>query len=830
MTETAEKTTKTLPENLHFKGKWRSYQQNFLDEITIHLADKKLNVVAAPGAGKTTLGIEIVRRLNRPALILAPTITIKNQWKQRIIDGFLEENEDNSWISTSIKNISTVTSTTYQSVHTVIKDSVLQEKFFEELKKHGVKTLVLDEAHHLRTEWYHSLEYLCDKLAAQDFRIISLTATPPYDVSVSEWNNYHSLCGSVDAEISIPELVQNGDLCPHQDLIWFSNLSEDEKKIVFDFKKNRDNFFKYLNKESDFSYAIKTSVFVDDYENNVEIIYDNTDFTIAIISYLLSIDDMSVEAAVLAEFLCLTKAQIPVFDYEIAQTLFNGILGKYHKYFKNVPLLKSKLKEYKLLKTSTTVDFTGEEDLKKIYARSLNKLNAIKEITILESQLLNEQLREVVLLDYIGAKKSIGLNVLSVFDNLCELKNNKVAILTGSLIVVPDIAKEQLYELLKKHNIDRKNVLLTEYNSGYLRVETYGNVNLVGVITELFSGGAFNILIGTQALLGEGWDAPCVNALIIASTVGSFMLSNQIRGRALRINKNSPQKTADIWHLVSLSNGEESFDLNIVKKRFDTFEGVSFIDDKIQNGLERLGYDWAWIIDSKCQKLNEYSKYLAAQRKSLSKKWQQVFVESSVLEEKIRPRVYETIQIKGIKLPNICFAGYENRLYKFIRNIIGKTVIKYSGNDVFLIADAILKTMCETNIILTPYQDIKLINKMSFNNQKKLCEIYLTLLNCTNYERNLFVKTLNEFFEPPKNNRYILRKEDTETRTFRYLSVPDIIGSKKNKVKILERNLEPVLGYIDIIFTKNPEGRRELLKAKFNLLELQKISKCKIWI
>ena len=167
---------------------------------------------------------------------------------------------------------------------------------------------------------------------------------------------------------------------------------------------------------------------------------------------------------------------------------------------------------------------------------------------------------------------------------------------------------------------------------------------------------------------------------------------------------------------------------------------------------------------------------------------------------------------------------------ELIRNIIGKTVIKYSGNDVFLIADAILKTMCETNIILTPYQDIKLINKMSFNNQKKLCEIYLTLLNCTNYERNLFVKTLNEFFEPPKNNRYILRKEDTETRTFRYLSVPDIIGSKKNKVKILEKNLEPVLGYIDIIFTKNPEGRRELLKAKFNLLELQKISQCKIWI
>ena len=77
MTETQEKFLKQLPENMHFRGVWRSYQKNFLDEISVHLCDNKLNVVAAPGAGKTTLGIELIKRLNRPALILAPTITIK---------------------------------------------------------------------------------------------------------------------------------------------------------------------------------------------------------------------------------------------------------------------------------------------------------------------------------------------------------------------------------------------------------------------------------------------------------------------------------------------------------------------------------------------------------------------------------------------------------------------------------------------------------------------------------------------------------------------------------------------------------------------------------
>ena len=159
MTETQEKFLKQLPENMHFMGVWRSYQKHFLEEISVHLCDNKLNVVAAPGAGKTTLGIELIKRLNRPALILAPTITIKNQWKQRILEGFLTPEDDSSWISTNIKDIKTITSSTYQSLHTIIKDNASKKIFIEELKKHGIKTLVLDESHHLRTEWYHSLDY-----------------------------------------------------------------------------------------------------------------------------------------------------------------------------------------------------------------------------------------------------------------------------------------------------------------------------------------------------------------------------------------------------------------------------------------------------------------------------------------------------------------------------------------------------------------------------------------------------------------------------------------------------------------------------------------------
>lgn len=135
---------KHLPEEFKFTGKWRLYQQKFLDDIKIHLDDKKLNVVAAPGAGKTTLGIEIVQRLKNPALILSPSITIKNQWKQRLVQSFLPENANADWVSTSIKNIAVITSTTYQAVHSVMKTRETTEAFIEALKQYGVKTFSMN--------------------------------------------------------------------------------------------------------------------------------------------------------------------------------------------------------------------------------------------------------------------------------------------------------------------------------------------------------------------------------------------------------------------------------------------------------------------------------------------------------------------------------------------------------------------------------------------------------------------------------------------------------------------------------------------------------------
>jgi superfamily II DNA or RNA helicase len=84
---------KSFPDYVQFQKTWRQYQARILDRLTEYISDHRLHLVAAPGSGKTILGLEIIRRINRPALVLAPTITIRDQWVDRLAGCFLAEGQ-----------------------------------------------------------------------------------------------------------------------------------------------------------------------------------------------------------------------------------------------------------------------------------------------------------------------------------------------------------------------------------------------------------------------------------------------------------------------------------------------------------------------------------------------------------------------------------------------------------------------------------------------------------------------------------------------------------------------------------------------------------------
>ena len=279
----------TFPVGIKFKYGWRKYQARVLKELDNYLSNGSLHVVAPPGSGKTVLGLEVMLRLNRPTLILAPSLAIRDQWIDRFCELFLQVNRKPEWISCDVRRPAFMTVCTYQGLHaacnnldddeegTIAKKGVMltPRKIANELKSLGVKTVILDEAHHLKNEWWNTLDWLKRQLSPT---IVGLTATPPYDVTIAEWQRYIELNGTVDTEITVPELILEGDLCPHQDYVYFSLPSPEEYDRINAFRADIDKLFREIKEDPVFVEAISTTPVWVDPLSHLEWIFGNMSF------------------------------------------------------------------------------------------------------------------------------------------------------------------------------------------------------------------------------------------------------------------------------------------------------------------------------------------------------------------------------------------------------------------------------------------------------------------------------------------------------------------------------------------------------------------------
>lgn len=66
------------------------------------------------------------------------------------------------------------------------------------------------------------------------------------------------MCGEIDEEITIPELVKEGSLCPHQDFVYFNYPTEEECQAVEKFEERSDAVFQKLMQDSVFVNAIQS--------------------------------------------------------------------------------------------------------------------------------------------------------------------------------------------------------------------------------------------------------------------------------------------------------------------------------------------------------------------------------------------------------------------------------------------------------------------------------------------------------------------------------------------------------------------------------------------
>lgn len=876
-----------FPTNTTFKYNWRTYQKKILDNMEDHLRDGHLHISAPPGSGKTVLGLEMMLRLGKPTLIVTPTLAIKNQWIQRFCELFLETETVPEWISSDIKNPGIITVTTYQGIHSASgvdeQDEDLLKKssrisvaeIIKKLEKQKVGTLILDEAHHLKNAWWRSLMELKNRINPT---VVALTATPPFDVSGSEWQKYIQLNGPIDVEVSVPELMIEGDLCPHQDLVYFTSPSKEEEKKIEYYHHHAATFFEEVKNDVTLLEALEQHPVYLNPAVHLEWIYENiSSYTSGLVYLHFRGKEISdIHFNIIGD----QQKYVPEFDFFWMEELLDFYLLldeiNFRKYGEHRTDLGNRLRRLGFLE-QRTISFYNSKNINQILNSSIGKLQAIKEIADFEFSVLKEDLRMVILTDFIKkeylsneARNTLSLDKIGavpIFEKLRRenSQNKKIGILTGSLVIIPASAKDIFDQFCIKKSISEVSFSFLSYDQNYLIINLKDQIkdDVVHIITEIFQCGEIQVLIGTKSLLGEGWDAPKMNSLVLASFVSSFVLSNQMRGRVIRTDKDNINKTGNIWHLICFDsydiNGGQDF--SNMKKRFKTFVGISHKDDAtIENNFERLNIK---TIGNKEElpKINQLFFAWAKDRTVLAKRWKTALDKGSVLVEEIEiPSVNMTgmgemrmdylAKMSGnfakIMLSSILLF-WQDLLMGLLRNIdeinsiksfsllvslfgIAGVVVyggklyrstkqylrcKDVGRQLTSLAGIVLYGLLHEKVIRTSIEKLKIV---SSSDKDKNAFCYLD--GGSQYENAQFIQTLQELVSQIDNPRYLLKQKRSLLflKKDMYYPIPEIFAKNKKNAEFFKKLWDKMIGKSDLVFTRTIEGRKILLKLRFQAL------------
>lgn len=853
---------------LSFKGTWRRYQERVLNSSDAYLFDKKIHIVAAPGAGKTTLGIELIRRTQKPCLILSPRIVIREQWLERIKDGFLNEQlSPEAILSNDIKNPKLITSITYQTLFcgmtryagmTEEEETENQEamdfsnfELLRTVKEAGIKVICLDECHHLKNEWWKALEDFMKEMG--EVTVISLTATPPYDATPVQWERYCNMCGPVDEEITVPELVKENSLCPHQDFVYFNYPTGEEQEKVDFFRQKAAQMMQKLMGDARLKEAVASHKGLEDVQGYLEKLLENPAYLSSLLIYC---QEQNIPYA--RRWLkILNVKELPPMSEKWLEILLQGFLYDDVSEFvcqeEYREELIRQLKAHGLIERKKVAFFVNQK-LEKTLMNSAGKLKSISEICKLEYSSMGNQLRLLILTDYIKKEyaRKLGkpnflpdsLGVLPIFEMLRrENPDWKLGVLCGSLIYVPDTALAALKRISCSFGIEKlpSKALLNENGEclGYSEILLEENTHLcTRMITMLFEKGEIEILIGTKSLLGEGWDSPCINALIMASSVGSYVLGNQMRGRAIRASKDNPDKTSNIWHLVCMTDTKESCevteDFRTLQRRMMGFLGVSYDGTVIENGMERLNTITPPYTYRHLMEINEDMKLRACMREELKAQWQQAVhikgnmevVETCKMKKKLLNPSASFFNALGMIALSVAIRVSQGMIRGAFRRSYGQQGIT---DFIFTVAAAGIFLWGVWRLVhfSSPLKRLREMAEgmkaalVESQNITSSCKISVYAVNGVDYqvflkggttrEKELFAQCMEEFLAAVDNQRYLLYAPKALGAMTKYYCVPSVFSKTKQDALFFQKVMSSHLGKYHLVYTRTPQQNQYVI-------------------
>lgn len=787
---------------------------------------------------------------------MSPTTAIREQWRARFCSLFADDEQSaDALFSCDLHDVRLITSVTYQALYTAMErrageDDCSDVDLMQLIGTHKIGTICLDEAHHLRNEWQRALEKFMQQLDGRA-TVLSLTATPPYDAEGGEWERYIAVCGEIDEEIFVPELVAQGTLCPHQDYVCFNYPAKAELAALEDY---RAHAAAALDQIAALPFVRELCALLQE-KPDYDALFSAPQAYIALFCWFRH---CGLEVGRPIERQLAGRRGLPRFQLEHAEQAIGFLLSG--------PLLSEEqrgqiegiVRSHGVYERRQ-VQLRLSEKLRRTLVSSVGKLDSIRRIAQCERDAMGGELRLLILTDYIKKETLDGIasqqsfssvNVVSIFETLRRADDTQeIGVLSGSLIILPEKVA-----LRVRHT--RRHISGTRYCA----VDVAGSLHTaVAAVGELFERGEIRVLIGTKSLLGEGWDSPCINALILASFVGSFVLSNQMRGRAIRIDPAHPQKVANIWHLVTVEPpyvekekavqrlaaqiGQDdsqliSCDYEVLKRRFDTFMGPNDRTGAIESGIGRLTaiappYDREGIA-----RIDGEMFERASHRERLRAQWQnavregvvEVTAQSVVPAEKRVPvftfwnvtlilllAVVQADLVRLIVLTAMRFSAWTAvavivgegivcyLLYRLIRHIL---LHRTPARSIKTLGIAIYEALCECSLI-APSAVVEC------SRDQQLSSVSLYLRNASVHDQNVFNRAMTEFLSPIDNPRYLLiRRNALGKYAYRYsFACPSVIGKKKEYAEALARKLKKV-GRFELVFTRREDGRKLILTCR----------------
>jgi superfamily II DNA or RNA helicase len=467
------------------------------------------------------------------------------------------------------------------------------------LRDGGVGTIVLDECHHLASLWGYVVREAIEELG--DVHLVGLTATPPDALTEEENELYTSLLGPVDFTVPTPALVRERALAPYQELAWLTRPLESEAGWLAEHDLRFTELITALHSDDAEVESLPSWVISRMRERS------RTENEEAAVSW--------------AGF----QRRHPALARAGARFLVSGGLepppgvprGEGYREPPDLDDWLVLLEDYALhclaadSSDAAAARYAGIAAGLRALGFTLTRQGIRRGASDTDRLLMNSAAKSAALVDVVGCEydaRGERLRALVLADT--ELASVPAPSLAGVLrpeagsapeavrALAADIRTAPLRPLLVSGrglrcagpDADVLLAALTEAAGGSpgigpLRAEPVegGLVRLLGagatwqprlwveLATHIFTAGSTRLLVGTRALLGEGWDAPCVNCLVDLSSAATAMAVVQSRGRALRLDPGDPRKIASNWDIVcvapELTRGTADYERFVRKHR-----------------------------------------------------------------------------------------------------------------------------------------------------------------------------------------------------------------------------------------------------------------------